>query len=423
MALVSPSAGVNVTSLSILIFICLLAAILPSVVDIRVRGKRDVEMYLSDDVMTKLKSDKSNAYNESGIRFFYSDGSSFPKNSVYFRPSDGDIVCNFSRDSVKKVANCPSEFKLEDVTVIDMRTQFTDPRYECSTMMSPNVSRDLRNNMDARVRVLLGEYEFAKTCLTLETLVLDASIPTYTVLLDRRAFSTKLFFLLRPIFVRGPGCAPMRTRTISMYDSHDPNSVSQTNIPVVFEEVSDTRILGGNPGDFVDIGAVLRNMRTTAVKYGSKRVNIPMVMYYLNFVQDVPVESLKYTNVVTAFITRTTLNAQVRLTDSVVLTVNVGSVDVNISNASRPFEVDRVRDSSLVVVTFTTSLIIMASMDSVSGRVQVLQIGGIPVMRMSTEALTRVERLFPPMNNMYPYTNKSIPNLADLALRLNAVTP
>jgi hypothetical protein len=208
-----------------------------------------------------------------------------------------------------------------------------------------------------------------------------------------------------------------------MYDSHDPNSVSQNNIPVVFEAVSDTRIIGGNPGDFVDIGAVLRNMRTTAVTYGSKRVNIPMVMYYLNFVQDVPVESLKYTNVVTAFITRTTLNAQVRLTDSVVMTVNVGSVNVEIANASRPFEVDRVRDSSLVVVTFTTSLIIMASMDSVSGRVQVLQIGGIPVMRMSTDALTRVERLFPPTNNMYPYTNKSIPNLADLALRLNAVTP
>jgi hypothetical protein len=215
----------------------------------------------------------------------------------------------------------------------------------------------------------------------------------------------------------------MRTRTVSMFDSHDPNSVSQSNIPVVFEPLSDARVVGGEPEDFVDLGAVLKNMRTTAVTYHSNRVNIPMVMYYMNFVQDVPVESLQYTNVVTAFITRATENAQVRVTDTVVLTVDDGSVHVNVANASRPFEVARVRATSFVVVTFSTSLIVMASMDSASGRVQVLQIGGIPVMRVSTGTLTRVERLFPPTNTMFPYTNRSIPNLADLALRMHAVTP
>jgi hypothetical protein len=374
------------------------------------------EHYLSDEAVRKLKSDKSSAYNEAGVRYFYSDGSAYPTNAVYFRPSDEDIVCTLSKQDVKNAAKCPANLDIEYVTVMDTRTQFTDPRFECSTMMAPIIRRDLRNNMDARVRILLGEYEFTKTCLTMEVRVREAS-PRNTIIVDSMSFSTKLFFLLRPTFVRGPQCAPNRPRTVSMYDSHG----HLARIPIVVDDIQDPRITR-NVGEFTTIDAVVQTSRVNAVAYKTDYANIPIVVYYMNFVRDVPVE-IRHSNVVTAFITSSTANAEVRVSENVSVLVATDKVVVESSLSSRPFEVVRSKENSVVVVTFTTSLLIMASMDQNTGRVQVLQVGGMPVLSAPIDVVKRFRQLFPPDNNMYPYTNTCIPNMADIALKLGIIRP
>lgn len=398
----------------ILVALCVVASIMAS---LRTTSNAIVsEHYLSDEAVSKLKSDKSSAYNEAGVRFFYSDGRAYPTNAVYFRPSDEDIVCTLSKQDVKQAAKCPANLDIEYVTVMDTRTQFTDPRFECSTMMAPIVRRDLRNNMDARVRLLMGEYEFTKTCLTMEVIVSDPS-PRNTLIVDSMSFSTKLFFLLRPTFVRGPQCAPNRPRTVNMYDSHG----TLGRIPIVVDAVNDPRITR-DTGEYTTIDAVVQTSRVNAAAYKTDYVNIPMVVYYMNFVRDVPVE-IRHSNVVTAFITSSTANAEVQVSENVSVLVDTDKVVVESSVSSRPFEVVRSKENSLVVVTFTTSLLIMTSMDQNTGRVQVLQVGGMPVINAPMSVVRRFRQLFPPDNNMYPYTNTCIPNMADIALKLGIIRP
>lgn len=411
----------------ILISLCVVAAVLASFrtsshIASRIssqavhNGSPFRESYLSDEAVRKLKSDKSSAYNEAGIRYFYSDGNAYPTNAVYFRPSDEDIVCTLSKQDVKNVAKCPANLDIEYVTVMDTRTQFTDPRFECSSMMAPIIRRDLRNNMDARVRLLMGEYEFTKTCLTMEVLVSQPS-PRNTLIVDSMSFSTKLFFLLRPIFIRGPQCAPNRPRTVSMYDSHG----TLGRIPIVVDGIQDPRISRDN-GQYTTIDTVVETSRVNAAAYRTEFVNIPMVVYYMNFVRDVPVE-IRHSNVVTAFITSSTANAEVQVSENASILVATDKVVVDSSLSSQPFEVVRSKENSVVVVTFTTSLLIMASMDQMTGRVQVVQVGGMPVVNASMDVVKRFNQLFPPDNNIYPYTNTSIPNLADIALKLNIIRP
>jgi hypothetical protein len=139
---------------------------------------------------------------------------------------------------------------------------------------------------------------------------------------------------------------------------------------------------------------------------------LPVTMYYMNFVKDKP-DALKYSNVATAFITRSSENYTLGIADGITLDVKKDAVRVLTPKTT--IEVVR-STSSTIIVTFTTSLIVMASMDPDNGRIQVVQTGGMSVIRIPMKTIQQLSNLYPP-NGMYPYTNTSIPNLADIALR------
>lgn len=372
--------------------------------------------HLSEEAIRNMKTEKSDIYNNGGLRFFYSDGNTYPADSIYFNPSDNDIVCKFGEKEIQE-QNCKQDINLETLSMQDQRTPFTDPRYECSALIMPNVHRMISNNKDARLRVLMGEYDFVKSCLTMDFLV-NSSMPSQTLILDAKSYATKLFFLLRPVFIRGPQCLPVRYRIVNMYDSHG----SLARIPLVLESVTDTRITGVSASaanDYNTLPRIVDSKREDVLKHLGNKMTIPVMLYYLNFVQDKP-DTLKYSNVATAYITRASRNYLLAIANG--LTLDVKSDAVRVMTLKNTLEVVRTK-SALVIVTFTTSLVVMASMDPESGRVQVVQTGGMPVSQITTNTIQQLSRLYPPTGGMYPYTTTSIPNLADIALRQQVLRP
>jgi len=372
--------------------------------------------HLSEEAIRNMKTEKSDVYDKGGIRFFYSDGNTYPSDSVYFNPTENDIVCKFGEKEVQD-QNCKHDINLETLSMGDQRTPFTDPRYECSALIMPNVHRIISNDKDARLRILMGEYDFVKTCLTMEFMV-NKTAPTQTLIMDTRSYATKMFFLLRPVFIRGPQCLPTRHQTISFYDSHG----SLTHIPLVLVPVTDTRITGVSASaarSSTTLGGIVNSLRPDVLKHQGDRMNVPVVLYYMNFVQDKP-EVLKYSNVATAFITPASRNYALAIADG--LTLDVKSDSVRVLTMNNTLSVVRTRTST-VIVTFTTSLVLMASMDQQNQRIQVVQTGGMPVSRIATNTINQLSRLYPPTGGMYPYTNTCIPNLADIALRQQVLRP
>jgi hypothetical protein len=363
-----------------------------------------------------MKTEKSDIYDRGGIRFFYSDGNTYPSDSVYFNPTDNDIVCKFGEQEVQ-AQNCKQDINLETLSMGDQLTPLTDPRYECSALIMPNVHRMITNDKDARLRILMGEYDFVKNCLTMEFLV-NATAPPNTLMMDTRSYATKLFFLFRPVFIRGPQCLPTRFSTVSMYDSHG----SLTRIPLVLEPVTDTRITGvpaSAAQSYNTLGSIVDSKRLEVLKHLGDRMNVPVVLYYMNFVQDKP-DILEYSNVATAFITPASRNYALAIASGLTLDVQADSVRVLTMNNTLTV----VRTStSTIIVTFTTSLVVMASMDKANQRVQVVQTGGMPVSRVSMNTIRQLSQLYPPTGGMYPYTNTCIPNLADIALRQQVLRP
>lgn len=404
----------DITVASILFLILALCAVAASLLPLRFKSA--YLEHLSEEAIRNMKTEKSDIYDKGGIRFFYSDGNTYPSDSVYFNPTDNDIICKFGEKEIQE-QNCKQDINLETLSMGDQRTPFTDPRYECSALIMPNVHRMISSDKDARLRILMGEYDFVKNCLTMEFLV-NATAPRQTLMMDTRSYATKLFFLLRPIFIRGPQCLPTRFSTISMYDSHG----SLTRIPLVLEPVTDTRITGVSDSaarSYNTIGGIVDSKRPDVLKYLGDRMTVPVMLYYMNFVKDKP-DALKYSNVATAFITRSSRNYALAIADG--LTLDVRSDAVRVLTMKNTLEVVR-SPSSIVIVTFTTSLVIMASMDPENGRIQVVQTGGMPVSRITTNTIRRLSQSYPPTGGMYPYTNTCIPNLADIALRQQVLRP
>lgn len=404
----------DITVASILFLILALCAVAASLLPLRFKAAY-VE-HLSEEALRNMKTEKSDIYDKGGVRYFYSDGNTYPSDSVYFNPTDNDIVCKFGEQEVQ-AQNCKQDINLETLSTGDQRTPFTDPRYECSALIMPNVHRMISNDNDARLRILMGEYDFVKNCLTMDFLV-NATAPYQTLIMDPRSYATKLFFLLRPVFIRGPQCLPTRYQTISLYDSHGPAS----QIPLVLEPVTDTRITGVSASgarSYNTLGSIVDSKRLDVVKHLGDRMKVPVVLYYMNFVQDKP-DALQYSNVATAFITPASRNYVLDISTGLTLDVKSDSVRVLTMNTT----LTAVRTpSSIVIVTFTTSLVLMVSMDPQNQRVQVVRTGGMPVSRVSMKTIRQLSQFYPPTGGMYPYTNTCIPNFADIALRQQVLRP
>ena len=391
------------SSVHLLIIILLVSILLGIAVVLSLRGGRINEGY--DDIISK----KSTLYNSTGnMRLFYSDGTTTDNKAVFFNPSSNDIVC--TNDNLNSLCD-PNKSSLEYVTTLDSRTKFSDTHVDCSGHMSPEVF-SAPDHADCQLRILTGNYEFSKTCIMLDISV--DNISEDNIYLDPKSYSTKLFLLLRPVFVRGPMCTP-----IMMYAPNEAGWLPSDNlIKLQVHKVTDVGISGRGNGSVQKLSDVIRTYAATAKKQKQKFVRIPVVLYYLNFVNDLPINT-QTSNVCTLYIsssmtetTTTALNSQV--------SVGVNSKAVIIATPVGQYPFPRI--NGLMVITFSTSLLLVTLFQT-DGRLLMARFDGQPMFSIDRGTLDDhvIPKFSPPGDILSPYTCTCIPNLADIGVRLHLI--
>jgi len=368
-------------------------------------------------------SAKSKLYDiQGGMHMFYSQPNLKLQNPIFFSPSDNDIICTMGQENLKRNLCSETKMSLEYVTCFDRRTPFKDHRFSCSSYLSPDVHFEPDNPSDCRVRILDGEYEFVKTCMMMDFYV--ANNTPKVVYVDPSDYSSKMFFLLRPIFTRGPNGVPVQTKSLFEYDSKSKNAV-----PVDVSTEVDKRIAGPDmPSSFISrnstmtkgitIGNVIDSLKNDAIKSKEMKVRVPVVLYYLNFVREISVNTSQ-TNVCTLFVKYDASNINFRLTSSIGIFVRSDRVIVMTSKGR--YEIPR--SNGMSVITFSTTVLLMYS-QMFDGNVILKRFQDQPMFTLSTNAKNQLATgPFAPSKDVYPYTNSCIPNFADLALRSNVVRP
>jgi hypothetical protein len=395
------------------------------IVSTMIAGHKGVMMvhegYLTNQDANNLKTSKSWIYvsDSGGINLFFSDGRSIPENSVYFRPSNNDIICKLGNTEMVRATCNTKKFTLEHVSSADVRTPFNDLRYNCSrVMISSEIRMELPDPLDARVRILTGVYDFSKTCLTMEVYARNViqRLNQTTVFMDCGSYSTKLFFLLRPSFIRGAECKPMKVlpRNTRYYSGW-----VGRRIPVTFINVQDTRIGGDYVGAYSDINSIIRNNAANAIQQEQDNIRIPVYMYYMNFVHNLKGVYNMPSNVCTLYILPTTKQNSNNLQIGTSVAVKIMGNAVQVFTRTGKYQVGRsFKSGSIVVVTVSTSMMLMTSMDSGTGNVEMLRIDGQQIAAFSVNQMREIASRFGPPRSIFPYTNICIPNLADIALRL-----
>lgn len=355
-----------------------------------------------------------------GIPLFYSSGNTkyVDKLSLSFFPSKNDYMCLFGKNNTEQCNM--SKMTIEHVSIFDTRTQFDDARHICTDiLLSPHIITNHKDSKSSKVRIFTGIYDFSKTCLLLDVDRQQMSTMTYFV--DPASYSCKIFFLLRPIFVRGEGMQPVHITHIDNY-----NSASKSKIPITFKNIPNNLISGSETKSlYVNI---IKEFNDQAYKVSDvpNFVRIPMYLYYMNFVNNINAISDLPSSVLTLYITPETQvdnikGHRINLSNSAYIVIYIKHNIVRLYNSINKlyFNVNKPNtNGSIVVITISSSLILMTSMNYHNGDIEMKRIGIETFASISTTEVTNAISLFPIPKSLYPYNNLCIPNLADIALRL-----
>lgn len=270
------------------------------------------------------------------------------------------------------------------------------------------------NPNDATIRIFTAKYDFVKTCLRVDVNIHRHSQNSSVIRLNPGSFSTKLFMLLRPMFVRGPMSKPYTLEMPELYDSS-----SSRQIVISLKEVTNDVILGREDNAYVSISNFLMGQRQNALHNNQAYVRCPMSMYYLNYVGEIV--NTNFTNVATFVIMGTNppnknkwsvVNSMLQLMyDGEYMNVQTNRMRAQVSLSRK----------GLIIVTYVHNLLLITNLDE-AGKVEMLRSTNNAIFFARKGDVLRIsaETKFP-KKIMYPYTPFSIPNLADIALRLRMI--
>jgi len=183
--------------------------------------------------------------------------------------------------------------------------------------------------------------------------------------------------------------------------------------------VTDTLIGGAYVGPYSDLNQIIQTNADSAANSDLQNIRIPVYLYYMNFVHNLREVDSMPSNVCTLFIMPTIQSSNLYTTISDTVAVNITDINVTLKTPTGYYAVGRsLTPGSIVVVTLSTSMVLMTSMDAGNGDVEMLRVDSQPIAVFSVEDMRRVVSSFGPPMNIFPYTNMCIPNLADIALRL-----
>ena len=412
----------------------------------------------------ELKSFKSDAYDNAGIKKFYSDGK-LGQNHIFFNPSTNDIVCKLGSSKLSETGCEPNKNAVDAVSCADTWLTLY-PRAACSRqyMTSPAIGDD------CKVRILDSMYRFSKICVTLK-IEAHASQTKKNhnpneFILRSREYSTILLILLRPIFIRGAHCRLVQPHNYIFRDelklqfamrSKTDSRTSYKTRPVTEPTViaSDDSVLD-IPAVATHVARIFKKKRRNGVvtdtllnmvsfsfkvsvndsQYSDKTdtddpiwVPVPITLYYMTFLEPVDmtrIDAQVPVYVITLYIPTTDPSDKLFSMDNPQLSMtwkNRNGKDqllvINTSQGALPLTAP---PGGHVVLTYTTTLLIYAYMSP--DFYLLTEIGSMPNLASTDRSiLTRATEIHPPPAAAYPYTNGCIPNLADLAIKLGYLNP
>lgn len=409
-----PTTAVAVVVISVALL--LLVALMHS---LQWRGK---ELFVDTVNINTVKSPKSTAYDAAGVRLFYSDGRR-PQGSAtafFMFPAVNDIMCTMGSSEVMSLC-AKAKMRINDVTCND-ETTLVRSAYNCSRTINAT-SKVPVDKDDCIVRVLDGMYNFVKSCVTVSATVVPGRD---AIFLPAAAYGTKLLMLTRPVFVSGPLCeldAVSYANTSHTNDGSEYDSSSGVDVLFPVDGVTDPIIWDGTG---MKLSVIVSMIRDSSKKFGAAAdekasIQLPLTMYYLNYLKRIN-NNAGPLNVVTLYIRPDRMpNAPFQMNAPIFRVAMTH--DPARYNGQRTIVINTAKGahsmpappSSVVVVTYTTNLLVMCMMSM--DRVCIRRIEGLPTMSASDGDWQKAASMFPPPPQVYPYDNRCIPNFADIAVK------
>lgn len=407
---------------------------------------------------TELKSFKSDAYNNAGVKYFYSDGK-IDQNHIFFNPSMNDIVCKLGSKELSDSGCEPNKNAIDAVSCADEHIAVY-PRAVCARkyMTSPS------DYHDCDVRIMDGMYRFSKVCVTLIIEVPRNQRNPNEFFVRYGDYTTILMMLLRPIFLRGAHCRlvqpdnrgdPIQSKSVlDMRRNDGEKRLFRTRLvtePVLIAS-DDSTLDIPSVGTYVE--RIFKNKRrpgmieqssqnlmsfSYTVKVNESSVSnkndnmdepmwvpIPVTLYYMSFIEPVDL-TVRNANepvpvfVVTLYIPTTDAPTRLFRMNNPPLSLawenRNGAMQRLVINTSRGVQTIYAPPGGYVVLTYSTTVLIAAYLSA--DRYQLVELGKMANLASSDKSiLTRAASMHPPPVVAYPYTNGCVPNLADLAIKL-----
>lgn len=386
--------------------------------------------------MNIARHPKSQFYAEAALKHFYSDGLLVNDNAMFFSPTTNDIICQLGSESVSQGCEV-GKSRLHAVSCKDITTMLKSA-YDCSRATTL-VAREPLNRDDCKVRVMDGFYDFNKSCVSAPvTVVSDTSMS-----MGSTAYGTRVFVMSRPCFLVGPlsklytvlydGGAP-GSQTMSDFDSSRSASLQLQVAPI-----TDNRIWNPTEGlGMQEAAKILRGHvdEKKAVPLANAPVAaqqptvvvMPVTMYYLNYVRPIPelpadTRANPKLNVITLYFPASSLRGKSGQLFSlpgqkfvITLAIVRGEQALVVQTDAAAEQYIPVLQDGMVVVTYTTTLLLMASFNR--RRVCFKRFGGQPMLNVPRQAaINAATQSGPAPNEVYPYDNASVPNFADVAIK------
>lgn len=403
-----------------------------------------------------------------GLHWFFSDGALSEdtdalQNHVSLTNSQKDVVCYYTvqtpplPDVITRGSTqlqCRN-VRLQEITAADTRQISSDLTCSNSQMTAPPL-----DDVDAQMRILSAQYYFHRRCLTMEDVKLTSIGAVIVMELPAAAFATKVFALLRPVYVKSLNSRvyvvsydttgvdyPVNVHSIVNYDSAHASGrvrvvLRATRAYTRWERKShgiETDSAGSIISDAAQTQASLREGSVggasglmQAAQSGSLTSGYLMLnTYYVS-----PMETLvdapgKPAQGLTCVFRNSTRGRQparggVQLFSrnlSVSIDASQGSSvenTVRISTNNRPEYMRSVPTDATIVVAYSHNLIVVAAFSEATGRVRLQRFANMAVLNDSNTAPLKADLLAVKQASGLEYEPLALPNMLHVALDAHA---
>lgn len=409
--------------------------------------------------MASARHPKSSRYLRAGLRFFFSDGAA-SDDSVMFFPSSNDIICQLGNQQVSGAACSSSKTRIHMLSRRDPTTVL-NTSFMCTSSGAAAAVEPL-DLQDCRLRIMTGMYDFVKSCVATP---LRISADMRSITLKPNSYGARVLMLSRPQFINGPLSklyavqyeTALAGGLVAQNHICDYDSARSSGVLVPISPVMDSAIWDQADGVALnesvnmlkrtDFSSQVRQQQQQQQQRVPAGTDVPIVLpitqFYVNYVRTLPppptttpssaamTSAPAQYNMLTLYfpIDDKEQSGMKFSIDRLGFRVSASAAPLGASGAvagpmyrvetrgGRPDQTIPALPNGLVVVTYTTNMLIMVSFNRMRTCLRCFP-------RQANLAVTQEEvdkarsAAPPPDAAAFPYDNVCVPNFADLAIKL-----